>query len=163
MLGKGMADQKPPVPLSKQLDVPPLWLLGTLVVIWLAHRFIPVLHWGGGWAGWIGGVLIAAALGLVVWSAKAFRNHETPIHPRRKPRTLLTTGPYALSRNPIYLAMAMIALGFALICGSVGALLPVPLFVWIVTVRFIRGEEFHIDRNFGEEWRRYTEKTRRWF
>lgn len=158
-----MTDPKPPVPLSKHLDIPPLWLFGTLICILLVNLYLPIAHWGGGWSRWVGWVLIAATFGLVFWSAQAFKRHETPIHPRRKPKTLLTSGPYALSRNPIYLAMVIIALGTAFLCGSLGALLPVPVFVWIVTKRFIEGEEFHIGRNFGAEWTAYTAKTRRWF
>lgn len=158
-----MTQDKPPIPLSKQLDVPPLWLIGALALSWILHRVMPLFQWGGGWSAAIGWILIAAAFVLFVWSVDAFRRHETPIHPRRKPKALLTTGPYALSRNPIYLAMAMIALGTACLFGSLGALLPVPVFVWVIGKRFIEGEEFHIGRNFGEQWTRYTQQTRRWF
>ncbi len=147
-----------PVPLSKRLDIPPLWLLGTLLVQSLISAILPILRLdmpGGG-------VVIVVGLGLILWSAVHFHRASTPIHPRRKPTTLITGGPFALSRNPIYLGMAVIAGGWAIRLGAVSAFLCVPLFMAVIQRRFIAGEEFHIERALGDEWRAYTARTRRW-
>ncbi len=147
-----------PVPLTKRLDVPPLWLAGTLAVQYALARFLPLVRFevpGGG-------VIVLAGLGLIFWSGLHFRRARTPIHPRRKPTTLITDGPFAFSRNPIYLGMALVAAGWAVHLGALSALLGVPAFMALVRTRFIAGEEIHIDRALGPEWRAYAARTRRW-
>jgi len=147
-----------PVPLSKRIDIPPVWLAVTLVAQYLTASVLPVPGFDvpGGW------IIGLAGVALIVWSAIHFRRAQTPIHPRRKPTTLITDGPFAYSRNPIYLGMALIATGWAVMLGALTALLCVPLFVWVIQHRFILGEEFHIDRALGDDWRAYTARTRRW-
>lgn len=146
-----------PVPVSKRLDVPPVWLAGTLVVQYVLALGFPIL-WSGEW----GIVPMVAGIGLIVWSGIHFRRARTPIHPRRKPTTLITDGPFAYSRNPIYLGMVLIALGWAVHLSTFIALLVVPIFAGIIQRRFIAGEEFHIERALGEEWRAYAARVRRW-
>jgi len=150
------------VPFSKQINIPPVWLVGTLLVMWLWHTLLPIVSFGGTWAKTLGALLIVASMGLGIWSAVHFVGADTPIHPRRKPTSLLTTGPFAFSRNPIYLAVMGVALGAALCFGSVGALIPIIGLFWVLSDLFIKGEEFHIEKNFGEEFKAYTAKTRRW-
>ena len=155
-----MSDQK--VPLSKQLNIPPVWLMGTLLVMWLWSSLLPIAKFGGAWSKTLGALVIVAAMALALWSIKQFVEGDTPVHPRRKPTTLLTDGIYARSRNPIYLAMVLVAFGAALCFGTVGALIPVAALFWILQDLFIAGEEHHIENNFGDEWRNYAGKTRRW-
>jgi len=151
-----------PVPLSKMIDVPPGWLLGGLILGWLISRIDPLPNFGSGLFRILGVVAFIDAIALFVWTARRFFGAKTPIHPRRKPSTLLTTGPFAISRNPIYLAMILLLLAFALWHGSVLGLAIPFLFGWIITERFIKGEEHFIEKEFGEEWRAYTAKVRRW-
>ncbi len=148
-----------PVPLAKRIDIPPLWLLGTLTAQYLLARIFPILRFDlpGGL------ILILGGFALIFWSAIHFRHARTPIHPRRKPTTLITDGPFAFSRNPIYLGMALIAAGWAMRLGALSALFMVPVFMTIIQRRFIAGEEFHIDRALTDEWRAYIARTRRWF
>ena len=155
-----MSDQK--VPLSKQLNIPPVWLIGTLLVMWLWSALLPIAKFGGGWSKTLGALVIVGAMALALWSVKQFMDRETPVHPRRKPTVLLTDGIYARSRNPIYLAMVLVAFGAALCFGTIGALIPVLALFWILQDLFIKGEEHHIENNFGDEWRSYASKTRRW-
>ena len=146
------------VPLAKRLDVPPLWLVAALLAQAALARAMPLARFEvpGGW------LVVLAGIGLILWSGIHFRRARTPIHPRRKPTALLTTGPFALSRNPIYLGMALVAAGWAVRLGALSAFLPAALFVLIVQRRFIAGEEYHIGRALGEDWRAYAERTRRW-
>ena len=151
------------VPLSKRLDVPPLWGLGFLLLAVLLDRLVPVAAFGGWWSALAGAALIGGSAALIAWSAATFRRGETPIMPRRKPTALLTTGPFGLSRNPIYLGMLGIVAGAGLMLGSLGALVPAAFYWAVLRYRFIAGEEFHIRRNFGAEWDDYAARVRRWF
>ncbi len=146
------------VPLWKRIDIPPLWLLMTLAVQYLVSRAFPIM----GFNIPFGAILIFIGFALILWSAIHFRRAQTPIHPRRKPTTLITNGPFAFSRNPIYLGMALIATGWAIRLGTLSAIFMVPVFMFVIQQRFIAGEEFHIDRALGDEWRAYKARTRRW-
>ena len=75
---------------------------------------------------------------------------------------LLTTGLYRFSRNPIYLGMTLTLLGWGLVLGSLGALLLVPLFPPWIERLFIRTEEAMLEDQFGDAYRAYAARTRRW-
>lgn len=149
------------VPLSKRLDIPPLWLALALLAAYAAHRMLPLVALPGALR-WAGLALMLAALGLGVWAARGFARKDTPIHPRRKPRALLTSGAFGISRNPIYLAMVLLAGGVGLWLGSVGALVPALALLAVLDRRFVRGEEHHIRKAFRVEWDAYAERVRRW-
>ena len=90
-----------------------------------------------------------------------FWRHQTTILPREVPGVLITTGMYRVSRNPIYLADAMILAGCCLIWDAASLGL-VPLFMAVITWRFIRGEEAGMRRAFGERFEHWAGRTRRW-
>ncbi len=155
-----MTDQN--IPFSKKINIPPVWLIGALLAMWFWSSFLPIAKFGGAWSKTLGALVIVGAMALAIWSVLQFQQADTPVHPRRKPTTLLKDGVYARSRNPIYLAMVLVALGAALCFGTIGALVPVAALVWILQDLFIAGEEHHIAQNFGDEWKEYASKTRRW-
>jgi protein-S-isoprenylcysteine O-methyltransferase Ste14 len=74
---------------------------------------------------------------------------------------MIRTGIYALSRNPIYLADAMILAGVALRLDAASLIL-VPVFVAVIRVRFIEGEEAVMRARFGAEYAAYAARVRRW-
>jgi protein-S-isoprenylcysteine O-methyltransferase Ste14 len=142
-------------------DLPPVWAVGVLTAQALAAWLLPVILIGPvtratGW------VPVAIGLGLIGWSAWWFRAKRTSIEPRETPKALIVEGPFRLNRNPIYAGMAAIVLGAALIWGSPLALVVVPAFLWIVTRRFVLGEEAALIAAFGDEARRYIAASRRW-
>ncbi|SDZ14415.1 Protein-S-isoprenylcysteine O-methyltransferase Ste14 [Jannaschia faecimaris] len=143
------------------LDLPPIWLLGTLFASWVLGKLEPSLSFGA-FGQWLGNLLIVLALVPLVWSVALFRRNQTPIEPYQQPRILLTEGPYKVSRNPIYLAFVVIALGFALRQGVVISLLPVPLLFVVLDRRFAAVEEVRLLASFGAEAEAYIASTRRW-
>jgi len=62
----------------------------------------------------------------------------------------------------MYLGMVLVACGVAIVQGSLGAWIPVPLFVAILQLRFIRGEEKFLEEVFGEDYLRFKSRVRRW-
>ena len=91
-----------------------------------------------------------------------FLRHRTPIEPHHTPNALISTGPFAITRNPIYVAMALMLAGWALWSGVVLGLVLVPLFRWIITRRFILDEEARLRAAFGPDADAYIANTRRW-
>jgi protein-S-isoprenylcysteine O-methyltransferase Ste14 len=142
------------------IDTPPVWLLAGMALAWAQARLLPVFP-APGPLRVLGAAVAVAGVVVLVLAAREFRRHRTSIIPRERPSALLTTGPYAVSRNPIYLADAMILAGLIL-AADLAALPLVPAFAALVTVRFIRGEEAGCRATFGPAWDAYAARVRRW-
>lgn len=147
----------------QRLDLPPIWLLGYGLLAWLLARLDPWdLALGGSVVDLAAGLQIGGGLLLILVAVMQMRQHRTAVMPRREASTLLTAGVFRRSRNPIYLGMAIILLGWILRLGDPLALPLLPLFVWTIERRFIEGEETALSRRFGLAWERYRQATRRW-
>jgi protein-S-isoprenylcysteine O-methyltransferase Ste14 len=110
----------------------------------------------------IGGVILGAGFLLRVWAALRFYEHGMKVIALAPQPTLLTSGPYRFSRNPLYLGgNVFVFLGAALILGSPAALLFTVAHLPLVDL-FIRREEGQLEQWFGEEWRRYRKRVNRW-
>jgi protein-S-isoprenylcysteine O-methyltransferase Ste14 len=75
---------------------------------------------------------------------------------------LTTEGPFRYSRNPSYLALAMIYAGIASVRNSLWAVLLLAPVVWVIGREVIGREERYLERAFGEEYLTYKGKVRRW-
>lgn len=142
----------------KWIDLPPVWLLGCLVLTWLSPWEFP---WGR--AELIGIVVFAAGLGLAVAAVIEFRRAKTTVIPRLAPSALISSGVFRYSRNPIYLADVLILVGLSLYWGKLLGILLVPIFIAVITKRFILGEEARLRQTFGADYATYLGRTRRWF
>jgi protein-S-isoprenylcysteine O-methyltransferase Ste14 len=147
----------------QMLDVPPVWLIGALGLVWLQARALPALTYPFGLSRLLGAVLAGLGIALTIWAIAAFRAHQTSVVPHLVPRRIITTGPFARSRNPIYLGDVMILTGAVLWWGAWPALVVIPAFVWILMRRFIAPEEARMKQSFGLEFEHYVQKTQRWF
>jgi len=106
--------------------------------------------------------LMAVGILLLATAARTFSRSGTALDPRHPTSKIVQSGPYAFSRNPIYLAFAFVYLGLALVLSSVWAmvfLLPVLIFI---DRNQIPREEAYLERKFGEDYRSYKSRVRRW-
>ncbi|MCX8507961.1 MAG: isoprenylcysteine carboxylmethyltransferase family protein, partial [Rhodobacteraceae bacterium] len=87
---------------------------------------------------------------------------RTSVIPGRDPTQLLTGGLFGLSRNPIYLGDALLLAGLSLGWGALLALPLVPLFMALISKRFILPEEARLAALFGQDYEDYKNHTRRW-
>jgi protein-S-isoprenylcysteine O-methyltransferase Ste14 len=110
----------------------------------------------------IGGLLLLAGIGFDVAAMREMRRHRANILPHRAATALVTAGPFALSRNPIYLGNTLVLSGAALLFGSLWLLLAAFAAGAAVTVLAIRREEAHLAAQFGDAWTDYTRRTPRW-
>ena len=146
----------------KRKIVPPLYLLMTLAAMAALHRFMPItqlLTAPYTLAGWL---LVAAGIGIAAVAAGAFERAGTGIVPFDPATALVTGGLYRYTRNPMYLGMVLLLVGVAIALGSLGAWLPIPVFVWIIQAWFIVGEERFLEQTFGEPYVAYKRGVRRW-
>ena len=108
--------------------------------------------------------LLLLGLGFLVrlWATFHFYVHKMRVISLEPRATLITSGPYRISRNPLYLGgNVFIFFGAALLLGSPTALVVTALHIPLMD-RFIRREEEQLERNFGDEWRSYKRRVRRW-
>ena len=108
--------------------------------------------------------LLLLALGFLVrvWATVYFYAHKMRVISLEPQKTLITSGPYRFSRNPLYLGgNVFIFFGAALLFGSPTALCATALHLPLLD-RFIRREEEQLERDFGEEWQSYKQRVRRW-
>lgn len=110
----------------------------------------------------VGCLLLLAGFLLRVWATWLFYRNRMKVISLSPQRTLITSGPYRFSRNPLYLGGNLfIFLGAALLLGS-----PAAVFITIAHLPFvdlfIRREERQLARDFGEEWLNYRKRVRRW-
>lgn len=143
------------------IDLPPVWLALFLCLAWIIGRLLP-LPLLGDFGAVAGGALFGAGLLLMAWAVLVMWRARTTVIPHRQPTALVTAGPYALSRNPIYLADAMMLTGAILWWDAVVALLLVPVFMMLISNRFIRVEEERLARAFGPAWEAWSLRVRRW-
>lgn len=142
--------------------VPPFWMLACMALAWLLNRYLPLATLPAPYAGLLGRGLAALGMLCALWPLLQFFMARTGIVPFSEARALVTGGLYRLTRNPMYLGLTFMLVGYGLMLGSVGALLPVPLFPWIIQKRFIEGEERFLEAAFGDDYRDYRRRVRRW-
>ena len=115
-----------------------------------------------GWLRLVGGAFVVAAALVIGAVLGALRRTATSTNPVDEPTALLASGPFALSRNPLYLAYVLAVLGCALASGSWAALLCPLVCFSVLNWLIIPIEERALRRAFGDEYERYRRSVRRW-
>lgn len=143
-------------------DLPPIWWLGSIAVIYAAKFLWPAWHFPNPALNLISWLVFASGVGLIGWSAIWFFRKKTTIEPHRRPKTLIVEGPYRVSRNPIYLAFVLLTVASAFGQGSLVGL-GMAVILWrVLDRRFADPEEALLLQVFGAEAEAYLARTRRW-
>ena|SRR5215203_6138019 len=148
---------------------PPLLFLAALAVAFIVDHLLPLpfpisrtslAHWI---SAILAGLMIFAGLSLAANGIRNFARAATPVPTNEPVSSLVTTGIHAWSRNPIYIAMFLLYVGIGLVVRSPWILLmTLPL---AIAIRFgvIAREEAYLERCFGDAYRAYKARVRRWF
>lgn len=99
---------------------------------------------------------------LIIWAIGTLYLHNTTIMPHKPADQLVTTGPFSYFRNPIYLGDVFVFLGLAELTKNIWFVILAPVFMVLITWLAIRPEEEHLQAKFGDAYRDYVSKTRRW-
>jgi protein-S-isoprenylcysteine O-methyltransferase Ste14 len=140
---------------------PPLIYLGPLLLGLLFNRRFPVPFLPGGFRGVLGGPLLGGGVLLMGWFFVTMRRANTPISPREPVSSLVTDGLFRYTRNPAYLAFAVIYGGIASLANALWAILLLPATLFVLRRGVIEREERYLERKFGEEYLRYKARVRR--
>ena len=143
--------------------MPPLAYGGLLVATALVHVFVSIRVLPAGSVQFAVRLpVIAVGLAILVWGIAALRRVGEHPEPGRPTEAITTAGPYAFSRNPIYVAFTLLAAGIALSVNSVWMIAGVPLSLGMVWWGTVLREERYLQRKFGESYLAYKGRVPRW-
>ncbi|MGL4321324.1 MAG: methyltransferase family protein [Paracoccaceae bacterium] len=145
-----------------QLLLPPLLLIMTLVAMTFLAYVWPVWRPFPTPMRIVAGVLAAIGILIAAKGARTFRMVGTNIMTFDKPNKLVTTGLFALSRNPMYLGFAICALAGGVALGAVSSLVIATVFCITLDGWYVRFEECVMRDTFGVEFEAYCLRVRRW-
>jgi protein-S-isoprenylcysteine O-methyltransferase Ste14 len=141
---------------------PPLLYAGAFVAVLVlrALRPLPLFAHGGGL--WVGLALVLASLGFGFWGRAAMISAGTNVDPRKPTTTIVETGAFRFTRNPLYVGMAVVFVGLTLCANTLwGLVLLVPVAL-IMHHGVILREERYLEFKFGDAYRRYRARVRRY-
>jgi protein-S-isoprenylcysteine O-methyltransferase Ste14 len=144
---------------------PPLLFLGGLLLGIAVDRVLPLslpvpwsnaVHWS------VGSALIIAGLAFLAVGIRGFLRAGTPVPTNQPTRALVTTGIYGWTRNPIYVGLFLVYGGIGLLARSPWALVfALPLAI-VIRYGVVAREEVYLEQRFGDAYRDYRSRVRRW-
>ena len=139
---------------------PPLYFLLAFAAGLLLQFLFPLHVIPAPWhlLGWV----LAPFFLLPLWALVTLKRAQTTASVFKKPSTLVTTGPYKMTRHPMYLSLVALYLALCVTFDLVWAAAALPLAIVLVDVTVIRREEVFLQQLFGEQYAQYTSKVRRW-
>ena len=113
-------------------------------------------------AGWIGGMVFVAALTLVAWAIITITRAGSNVPTSMPTTTIVETGPYRFTRNAIYLGMCLGLVGLAIAFNNLWLLGMLAPFTLVIRYGVVAREEAYLERKFGDAYRHYRTRVRRW-
>jgi len=159
--------REPVRPACARIRVKPPWILAGSGAIAIAFHALTGWSYTAdmkleAWLDWTGYALTGCGGLLLFLADRQFRRDGTDSDCAAPDTALITTGPYRLTRNPIYVSFAVIYVGCSLSANApVLALMIVPM-LWALHRFVVRPEEAHLEAVFDDDYRRYAGRVRRW-
>lgn len=140
---------------------PPIVFLGVIVAGIVLNwtwplRFRPPIPW------WLGPPFTGCAVLLFLLSFREFRQAGTSVRGTERNTTIVRTGPYGFSRNPIYVSFILLVLGLSIWLNDLWMLVTLVPAVGVIAMIVIPREERFLERNFKEQYASYKASVRRW-
>ena len=133
--------------------------LAGLALDWLVPLpFVPAAVPAGG----VGAMVVALALALGAWAVATIIRAGSNVPTNLPSTTIVETGPYRFTRNPIYLGMGLTLIGLAIAFDSLWPLLTLVPFALVIRYGVVAREEAYLARKFGEVYGGYCARVRRW-
>jgi len=148
-----------------ELKIPPVvqaLIFG--ILIWAADRWVPLGRLEGSWLTGVAILFLIGGFALGFLGIATFQKAQTTIRPENPERAsrIVGHGVYKMTRNPMYLGSACILIAWSLFIGSWVGLIFVALFMLYITRFQIMPEERILTQKFGDEYKVYQAKVRRW-
>ena len=143
---------------------PPIVALVFAAVAWAVAVATPALELPGALRVGLAVALTLAGVGFVAAGVRAFRRAETTIHPLKpeKASAIVSSGVFAITRNPMYLGLLLVLVGWAVFLSSPAALVgPAGLALYLTRFQILP-EERALAAKFGDAYSAYAARVRRW-
>ncbi len=142
--------------------LPPTYFIVSLFLSAALHLFFPVIKFI--YFPWdLLGLIFLAAGGLLnLFADMKFKKAKTTVKPFEYSTALVTKGVFNISRNPMYLGMGLTLIGESILLGSLTPFIVAVIFFVLMDILFIRREEEMLSEKFGETFKSYKRKVRRW-
>ncbi len=141
---------------------PPLLYLAALVAVVILDRVRPVAILEHDITAWLGGTAMLAGLAFNLWGVWSMRRASTPINPYRPVEAIVRSGAFAISRNPLYVGLNLLLLGFVLVLNTLWGIAVFVVLLAIMHYGVILPEERYLQARFGEAYSRYRADVRRY-
>lgn len=111
---------------------------------------------------WIGWAVFGLGFALLIWAAATIRMAGSNVPTNQPTTAIVEAGPYRFSRNPIYFAMFLALIGLAIVLDTLWLLVMLAPFALVIRYGVVAREEKYLDRKFGDSYRGYRSRVRRW-
>ena len=148
---------------AKVIVRPPLaWALAVVAGL-TQHWLVPLPFLPTGLpGGWLGATVFALALALFAWAIATVTRSGSNVPTNRPTTTIVESGPYRFTRNPIYLSMVLGLIGLAIALDNLWLLISLAPFALVIRYGVVAREEAYLERKFGDVYRGYRSRVRRW-
>jgi len=132
--------------------------------MWAIHEFIQIEMLLFDSERYIVRVLLVLGVIIGILGVTEFSRRSTTVNPHKpqKTTTLVRSGIYRLTRNPMYLGMAIILLAGMVKFGNGINIIVIPLYIWVMNTVQIQPEEEVMEQKFGQKYLAYKKEVRRW-
>src|SRR5215813_3139233 len=113
-------------------------------------------------AGWLGAIVFVFALALAAWAIVTITTAGSNVPTNLPTTTVVETGPNRFTRNPIYLGMLLGLIGLAIAFDNLSLLMMLVPFALVIRYGVVAREETYLERKFGDVYRGYRSRVRRW-
>lgn len=141
---------------------PPFIYAGTLAAGLILSRLTPAGFLPRGLRKLLGIPLVIGGLAIGFSGLRELRRAETNVVTRKPTTSIVTGGPYRLTRNPIYVGMTLMYTGISALANALWPMLMLPGVLAVMNKGVIEREERYLEGKFGDEYRRYKARVRRW-
>ncbi|NCO88299.1 hypothetical protein AUK04_04170 [Candidatus Roizmanbacteria bacterium CG2_30_33_16] len=142
--------------------LPPIYFFICLIATVMLYIFFPITKIVYYPLNLLGIVFVIFGIVINIWADNAFKTNKTTVKPFEKPSVLITSKSFSFSRHPMYLGFVSVLLGLSILLGTLSPFLtPVLMFI-ILETKFIPHEEETLEEIFGQKYKDYKNKIRRW-
>jgi len=142
--------------------MPPTYFIVLLFSSIGLHFLFPVMRLISLPYNYLGILIIIFGIILNLWTDSLFKKRQTTVKPHEMPNFFISSGPFRISRHPMYLGMILILLGVAVFLGSLISFVFPIIFVMIIEKLFIPMEEKNLEKKFGDKYIAYKKRVRKW-
>ncbi len=141
---------------------PPTYFFVLLIISFISHILFPIKQILISPYNYISLFLILFGTIINIWTDNLFKKAKTTVKPTHYPSYFITKGPFKISRHPMYLGMAAVLFGEAVLLGSLITFIFPIIFIILMETLFIPIEEENLQKKFGNKYLNYKNKVRRW-